>query len=90
MANGGPEPIEIKEATKALPANLAGLDIVLNESGTTLTYSYDTSADATGITNLLRLLSEAGLSLKDIKTTQSSLEDIFVDLLHSENSGSEQ
>jgi ABC-2 type transport system ATP-binding protein len=82
--------VEIKEATKTLPVSLADLDIVLSESGTTLTYTYDTSADATGITNLLSLLSAAGLSLKDIKTTQSSLEDIFVDLLHSENSGSEQ
>jgi ABC-2 type transport system ATP-binding protein len=81
--------VEIKEATKALPASVADLDIVLSESGTTLTYSYDATADATGITNLLRLLSAAGLSLKDIKTTQSSLEDIFVDLLHSENSGTE-
>jgi ABC-2 type transport system ATP-binding protein len=82
--------VEIKEATKTLPVSLADLDIVLSESGTTLTYTYDTSADATGITSLLSLLSAAGLSLKDIKTTQSSLEDIFVDLLHSENSGSEQ
>lgn len=79
--------VEIKEATEKLPASVADLDIELSDSGTTLTYSYDATADATGITHLLGLLSAAGLALKDIKTTQSSLEDIFVGLLNNENSG---
>ena len=79
--------VEIKEPIKALPESVTGLDTELSESGTTITYTYDATADATGITRLLQLLTTAGLGLKDIKTTQSSLEDIFVDLVHNENSG---
>ena len=82
--------VEIKEPTDALPASVADLDIALSDSGTRLTYTYDATADATGITRLLSLLSAAGLSLKDIKTTQSSLEDIFVDLIHKPSEGDEQ
>lgn len=78
--------VEIKEPTQTLPASVADFDIDLDNSGTTLTYTYDTSADATGITRLLGLLSEAGLSLKDIQTKQSSLEEIFVGLVN-ENDG---
>lgn len=82
--------VEIKEPTRALPASLADFTIELDESGTILTYTYDTSADATGITRLLGLLSAEGLALKDIQTKQSSLEEIFVDLVHKEKSGATQ
>lgn len=74
--------VELKQATDSIPNTLSDLDISLSESGDKLTYTYDSSADATGITRLLNLISEAGLQLKEIKTTQSSLEDIFVDLVH--------
>ena len=74
--------VELKEPTNSIPSNMADLDIELAENGHTLTYTYDTAADATGITGLLQLLSDAGLSLRDLKTSQSSLEDIFVDLVH--------
>lgn len=74
--------VEFKKPSNQLPASLSEFDVSLSEKGDTLTYSYDASADATGITTLLNLLSEAGLQLKDLKTTQSSLEDIFVDLVH--------
>ncbi|NNC98830.1 MAG: ABC transporter ATP-binding protein [Gammaproteobacteria bacterium] len=73
--------VELKEATDSLPETLSEFPIVLSGGGTILTYTYDTGADSTGITRMLQLISEAGLALKDIKTTQSSLEDIFVDLL---------
>jgi len=73
--------VEFKSPVKELPQSLSQYDVSLSEKGDVLTYSYDATADATGITKLLNLLSEAGLQLKDLKTSQSSLEDIFVDLV---------
>ena len=74
--------VELKEPTSELPASLKGYDIELAADGDRLTYTYDTEADGTGITRLLQLISDAGLVLKDVHTTQSSLEDIFVDLVN--------
>ena len=74
--------VELKEPTSELPASLKGYDIELATDGDRLTYTYDTEADGTGITRLLQLISDAGLTLKDVHTTQSSLEDIFVDLVN--------
>lgn len=73
--------IELKEPTAILPKNLTDFDISLSKNGTLLSYCYDTSADATGITAVLQKIRESGLILKDISTKQSSLEDIFVDLV---------
>ena len=73
--------VEFKSPVNELPQSLSQYDVSLSEKGDVLTYSYDATADATGITKLLNLLSEAGLQLKDLKTSQSSLEDIFVDLV---------
>lgn len=77
--------VELKEPTKAIPPSLDGLDLSLSGDGQLLTYTYDTNAQATGITNLLQTLNEAGLALKDLKTEQSSLEDIFVGLVNRDN-----
>ena len=79
--------IELKESIQFIPDVLKNKKLMLNASGTALVYSYDTAADATGITSLLNSISQAGLTLKDISTKQSSLEDIFVDLVRSDNSG---
>ena len=49
--------------------------------GSTLTYTYDTKGDRTGITALLNDLQKAGLQMADLETVQSSLEDIFVGLV---------
>ena len=78
--------VEVKQPIIDLPESMAGLDIELSADGCVLTYTYDTSADATGITGLLQMISDAGLSLKDLKTSQTSLEEIFVDLVHIEHS----
>ena len=56
--------------------------LALDEGGRRLTYSYDTKGERTGITTLLTALAEAGLTLKDLDTEASSLEDIFVGLVH--------
>jgi len=77
--------IEFKESVSKLPESLSDFDTALSDDGSILTYTYDTTADGTGITKLLQILSTEGLNLKDIKTKQSSLEDIFVDLVHNHN-----
>jgi ABC-2 type transport system ATP-binding protein len=76
--------VEIKEPIETLPETLQSYDLLLSEDGTQLTYTYDTSGDGTGITALLQTINESGLNLKDMQTTQSSLEDIFVNLVHDE------
>jgi ABC-2 type transport system ATP-binding protein len=79
--------IELRESITDIPALLTGyeLELVNTETGSELIYTYDTKAEHTGITALLQHVNEAGLSLQDLRTTQSSLEDIFVDLVHSDN-----
>ena len=73
--------IELQKPIKAIPPALARYDLWLAEDGGRLTYVYDTKAERTGITGLLTDLSAAGLALRDLQTSQSSLEDIFVDLV---------
>ncbi|WP_296431516.1 ABC transporter ATP-binding protein [Yoonia sp.] len=73
--------IELAEATQTIPKALAGYDLVRSDNGLSLTYSYDTKGERTGITTLLGDLQKAGLQMKDIQTQQSSLEDIFVGLV---------
>lgn len=74
--------IELREPVKTLPASVNDYQLELSSDAQQLTYTYSTGSDATGITALLQALSAAGLVLKDIQTRQSSLEDIFVDLVH--------
>ena len=73
--------IELQKPIKAIPPALTSYDLSLAEDGGRLTYVYDTKAERTGITGLLTDLSAAGLALRDLQTSQSSLEDIFVDLV---------
>ena len=74
--------IELKESVSSLPEILKHFDVTLSDDKTHLTYTYDTRGDGTGITALLQTINEAGLGLKDMQTTQSSLEDIFVNLVN--------
>lgn len=76
--------IEIKEAINNIPQQLHDYDLSLEEGGEKLIYTYDTGGDGTGITKLLQAINDSGLQLKDMQTTQSSLEDIFVTLVHKE------
>lgn len=73
--------VELKDAVSSLPPSLASYDLALSDEGSKLTYTYDTMSDSTGITNMLQAIQSAGLSLKDMQIKQSSLEDIFVDLV---------
>ena len=74
--------IELKEAADTIPDALSGYDLALESDGGCLVYTYDTRSERTGITQLLQDVSAAGLQLRDLSTTQSSLEDIFVDMVH--------
>jgi ABC-2 type transport system ATP-binding protein len=74
--------VELKEHADSLPQELAAFDVVLSDDGSQLTYTYDTMSDSTGITSLLQTIHSVGLALKDLHITQSSLEDIFVDLVN--------
>ncbi|HXQ83636.1 MAG TPA: ABC transporter ATP-binding protein [Xanthobacteraceae bacterium] len=73
--------LELREGIDAVPAALADYKLTLTADGKELTYSYDTKGEHTGITALLDDLHRAGIKFKDLRTTQSSLEDIFVGLV---------
>jgi ABC-2 type transport system ATP-binding protein len=72
--------LELSVSLDAVPPSVTGYDIALANDGRDLVYTYDTKAERTGITTLLEELKRAGIGFKDLRTTQSSLEDIFVDL----------
>jgi ABC-2 type transport system ATP-binding protein len=65
-----------------VPAQLANRQLELSADGTQLIYTFDAQADATGIASLLRQLNELGIDFKDLHTSESSLEEIFVSLVH--------
>ena len=73
--------LQLHEVLDAIPAELAAHRLNLAADGRELVYTYDTQSERTGITSLLDDLNQAGISFKDLQTTQSSLEDIFVDLV---------
>ncbi|MGX7703524.1 ABC transporter ATP-binding protein [Methylobacterium sp. Gmos1] len=73
--------LQLHEPLASLPPALAGHPLALSQDGTALTYTYDTKAERTGITTLLTDLAASGIRFRDLQTRQSSLEDIFVDLV---------
>ena len=73
--------LQLQEVLAAIPAGLAAHRLSLAANGRELVYTYDTQRERTGITSLLDDLNQAGIGFKDLHTTQSSLEDIFVDLV---------
>ncbi len=74
--------LNLADPLSALPDGLADWDLMIAADGYELVYEFDTQADATGVPSLLRRMSDLGLSFKDLHTKQSSLEDIFVGLVH--------
>jgi ABC-2 type transport system ATP-binding protein len=73
--------LQLTEPLAMLPPALANYGLELVGNGREIVYTYDTHAERTGITSLLGDLSRNGISFNDLHTTQSSLEDIFVDLV---------
>ena len=73
--------LHLHEPLAAVPEPLTAHHLTLSDHGSELVYTYDTQGERTGITALLADLNRAGIRFRDLHTTQSSLEDIFVDLM---------
>ena len=74
--------LTLQQPMASIPAALARWPLVLGKDGTELTYTFDTQQEDTGIAALLRALAEHGIDFKDLHSSESSLEDIFVSLVH--------
>ena len=74
--------LQLAEPLKAIPAELSEWKLELSEDGGRLTYEFDAKADRTGVPSLLAAMRDAGIAYKDLDTHESSLEDIFVGLIH--------
>ena len=77
--------IDLHEKAETIPESLKKYDLDLSKDKLSITYTYDVQNQRTGITNLLQDLRDQGLKLKDIKTEQSTLEKIFVNLVKESN-----
>ncbi|HEV3423835.1 MAG TPA: ABC transporter ATP-binding protein [Paraburkholderia sp.] len=73
--------LQLEHQLEQLPAQLADYRLALSGDGNELIYTYDTERERNSIVALLKALEDAGIRFKDLQTTQSSLEDIFVSLL---------
>ena len=68
-----------------MPILLKNFNLELNNEGNKIIYTYDTKNENTGITSLLQTLRDEGIKLKDINTEQTSLENIFINLVKGSN-----
>ena len=73
--------LHLQQKLEAIPPELGMYSLSLTDGGRALVYNYDAQGERTGITGLLQDLRQAGIRFRDLETSQSSLEDIFVDLL---------
>jgi ABC-2 type transport system ATP-binding protein len=73
--------LHLQRRLDSVPAGLAGYQLDLSANGNELVYTFDAQRDRTGIAALMKQLSELGIDFKDLKTKESSLEEIFVGLL---------
>ena len=74
--------ITLQQPMAQVPEALSRWPLALSQGGTTLTYTFDSQQEDTGIAALLRALADHGIDFKDLHTSESSLEDIFVGLVH--------
>ena len=77
--------LQLQRALQSIPPELGAYRLALAENGNELVYSYDARDEKTGIVALLENLNKAGIEFKDLQTTQTSLEDIFVSLVREES-----
>jgi ABC-2 type transport system ATP-binding protein len=73
--------LQLRSPIPVLPPALQPYQLEMSDDGAQLSYTFDAQAEETGIAGLLQVLAESGIELKDLQTSQSSLEDIFVDLV---------
>ena len=76
--------VTLDDAVDAIPEGLSDWGLALEDEGHTLCYRFDSHAEHNGIPQLMRRLDELHIGYKDLATHQSSLEDIFVSLVHEE------
>jgi ABC-2 type transport system ATP-binding protein len=76
--------VVLAEPLDAVPPDLGEWNVALKGNGNEIEYVFDTQAERTGVSSLLRRLGDLGIAYKDLNTQQSSLEDIFVSLVHEE------
>jgi len=74
--------LQLRTPLQSIPAALAGLPLELAQEGHSLVYTFDSQTEETGIAALLKQLAELGIDYKDLHSSESSLEDIFVSLVH--------
>ena len=74
--------LNLQEPLAAIPAELSEWSLTLKADGHELEYVFDSNLEQTGVPSLLRRLSDLGIAFRDLNTSQSSLEDIFVSLVH--------
>jgi ABC-2 type transport system ATP-binding protein len=72
----------LNEPLSALPDGLGEWQLALKDKGHLIEYTFDTQAERTGVTSLVKRMSELGVTFRDLDTKSSSLEDIFVSLVH--------
>jgi ABC-2 type transport system ATP-binding protein len=78
--------LHLERALERVPPGLAAYGIELSGNGSEMIYTYEERGDRAGIAALLKDLADSGIRFKDLQTTQSSLEDIFVTLLREKKS----
>jgi ABC-2 type transport system ATP-binding protein len=76
--------VTLSEALPQLPSSLSDLNVELSDDGAAITYTFDKRREDTGIAQLLQRLLALGVEVKDLKSHESSLEEIFVELVHSD------
>ena len=75
--------LQLQQPLTAVPEALTGYPLTLEEQGYALVYTFDAKAEQSGIAELLRSVDQLGIEVRDLRSSQSSLEDIFVGLVHS-------
>ena len=79
--------LQLQTPLQRLPEELSGLALELTDEGHALVYTFDTQTEETGIAALLKRLGELGIDFKDLHSSESSLEEIFVNLVHASTNG---
>ena len=79
--------LSLQQPLQEIPSGLAALPLELSADGLTLVYTFDTQSEETGIADLLRRLGEHGIDFRDLRSSESSLEEIFVNLVRTPKEG---
>jgi ABC-2 type transport system ATP-binding protein len=82
--------LTLREPLESVPAALADRAVALENDGTTLVYTFETQVEETGICELMQRLAELKIDFKDLRTSESSLEEIFVGLVQSDRTEEER